>query len=53
MAVVVVGLALLVVVALLSRYGAARTRGTGCCAPADPQRDRRMREAFEPSAPPS
>jgi hypothetical protein len=44
---VVAGLAMLIVVVVLARFSAPRTRGAGCCAPADPRRDLRMRAAFE------
>jgi hypothetical protein len=40
-------LAFVVLVAVLAVFGSSRTRGRGCCAPADPAADRRMHRVLD------
>lgn len=54
---IVVGIPVLLFLALLA-YGGLTGRikfsaGSGCCAPADPAKDLRMRSAFEDESPPA
>lgn len=43
-------LAFVVLVAVLAILGSSRTRGRGCCAPADPAADRRMHDPARASS---
>ena len=47
MTTVFVLLAFVTVVGVLAALNSGRTRGRGCCAPADPTSDLRMRDAQE------